>query len=357
MGFYSTKRIDKTGALYRLIIGQRSNGKTYSVCKKILSEHLKTGEKGAYIRRFDEEITPKNIKQLFDEMLLKTKTKWNGTEYKNRIFTLVTRDENGVIIDRDPVPLCQCFALNTWETSKGVDRGYFKYIVFDEFLTRTLYLANEFVIFTNLLSSLLRNRDGTVIYMLANTVSKHAPYFREMLIDPNKLKQGEIQLIQYENTDLTIAIEYCSECAETKTVNKYFAFGNPQLKMITSGVWEFKNYPHLPISFNKNDVMLKFFINYDNQLICGNVMKYKQPIIYFFPQTKSIDLDKYILYDFEIDLNPLHTQTLNCDITRGHIVIADIIKNNRCFYSDNSTGEIIRNWLIEQNKFYSNIKK
>jgi len=34
--YYDRTEIDKTGAAYRLIIGQRSNGKTYSVLKTII---------------------------------------------------------------------------------------------------------------------------------------------------------------------------------------------------------------------------------------------------------------------------------------------------------------------------------
>jgi phage terminase large subunit len=44
-----------------MIIGQRSNGKTYSVMKHIIENYLTKGERAAYIRRYEEDITPKNI--------------------------------------------------------------------------------------------------------------------------------------------------------------------------------------------------------------------------------------------------------------------------------------------------------
>jgi len=59
--FYDIEPIDNTNAVYRMIIGQRSNGKTYSVMKHIIENYLTKGERAAYIRRYEEDITPKNI--------------------------------------------------------------------------------------------------------------------------------------------------------------------------------------------------------------------------------------------------------------------------------------------------------
>ncbi|MBQ2401993.1 MAG: phage DNA encapsidation protein, partial [Lachnospiraceae bacterium] len=46
-------------------------------------------------------------------------------------------------------------------------------IVFDEFMTRSGYLNNEFVRFMNLLSTLIRDRENAVVYMLA-CLSRHS---------------------------------------------------------------------------------------------------------------------------------------------------------------------------------------
>ena len=63
--YYSSKKIDATGATYRLIIGQRSNGKTFDCCRKIIDEYIDHGIPSAYIRRMDEMIKPSNIQNLF----------------------------------------------------------------------------------------------------------------------------------------------------------------------------------------------------------------------------------------------------------------------------------------------------
>lgn len=358
--WYSLNRIDKTNAIYRMIIGKRSNGKTYSICEKAIKEYLINGDRLAYIRRWEESIMPKNISNLFREHLplIKklSKGKWNDYEYVSRGFRLVKR-ENGNIIEKDDNIFCQCFALNTMENTKGADHGFFKCILFDEFMTRKFYLDNEFIIFCNMLSTIIRNRDGTVIYMCANTVNKHCPYFNEMRIgNVDDLKQGEIKIVKYENSDLTIAIEYCKENSESKKINKYFAFDNPQLGMITNGTWEIKNYPHAPCKITNDNIAFRFYIDFDNRLICGNIVEFNSSIFIFFHiQTKDINYNNSIVYSFVNDISPLHVQTIYDCPTKAHKIIKTLLDNNKCFYSDNSVGELVRNWLICQSRFKSDI--
>ena len=56
--YYSLTNIMKKKALYNIIIGQRANGKTYSVISLIIKTFLKTGIPSAYIRRLDSELIP-----------------------------------------------------------------------------------------------------------------------------------------------------------------------------------------------------------------------------------------------------------------------------------------------------------
>lgn len=108
-------------------------------------------------------------------------------------------------------------------------------------MTRSFYLNNEFVIFTQLLSSIMRDRDNTVIYMIANTVNQYCPYFAEMGLGKiSDIKQGDLKLFTYGDSELTLALEYSDSRGQTGKVSKYFAFDNPQLKMITTGQWEIK---------------------------------------------------------------------------------------------------------------------
>ena len=60
--YYEIRRIikDYPNAKYYMIYGERSNGKTYSALDYALERYAKHGEQFAYLRRWGEDIRPKN---------------------------------------------------------------------------------------------------------------------------------------------------------------------------------------------------------------------------------------------------------------------------------------------------------
>jgi len=170
-------------------------------------------------------------------------------------------------------------------------------------MTRTSYLNNEFVLFMNLLSSLIRDRQNAVVYMLANSVNKYCPYFQEMgLKNVEGMKQGEIAIYQYSNSDLTVAVEYCDKVEATqKTASKYFAFENSQLKMITSGEWEFQIYPRPEGTISEDSIKYRFWILFGEQCLCGEIINDKTKLfIFIHQQTKDIKFGpKDVIYTTE----------------------------------------------------------
>lgn len=357
--YYDRTAIDETGAAYRLIIGQRSNGKTYSVLKTIIEQYFKEGKRSAYIRRYAEEITPKNIQLLFSQdSLLKmiielSDGNYNSTFYRANCFYFAFTDEDGKIQAKDPIPFCITRAINTWETTKGQDAGELHLICFDEFMTRSGYLSDEFVKYCNLLSSLIRDRKDCVIYMLANSVNKYCPYFEEMgLADVDKMEQGEIRVYEYESSDLTVAVEYCASVQATKkTASKYFAFENAQLAMITSGAWEIKNYARAPYPLHEEDVFKCFYISFGGQLICGEIILRSPDLFIFFRrQTKDIEIDELTpYYSSEFSTSRCHVRFLKDCPTELHKLIKDLVLKNSMCFATNEIGEIVRNWLQEDN--------
>lgn len=358
--YYNIAPIDATGAIYRLIVGQRSNGKTYSVCKHIVEDYFNEDKRGAYIRRYEESITPKNLQSLFNPHLqliweLSEHT-WNAVFYRAKEFHFCAIDSEGKIIAKDDTAFCITAAINTSENTKGEDRGEVHTIVFDEFMTRSGYLNNEFVRFMNLLSTLIRDRESAVIYMLANTVNKYCPYFSEMgLKNIDKLAQGEIAVYTYGSSDLTVAVELCDEVQATKqTASKYFAFDNPQLQMITRGAWEFQIYPRAPYKILPEDIVLKFYIQFAEQLLACEVVhstlkQYCNDVfIFVHPQTKDISVDDYtIMYVSDFSSCRMHVRFLKDQPTEGHKLIYSLIQRKAVCFSDNDTGEVFRNWLQE----------
>lgn len=358
--YYDRTEIDQTGATYRMIIGQRSNGKSFSILKTMIEDYLTKGERSAYIRRYEEEIRPKNIQLLFSQEILLdlikelSGGKYNSTFYRSNCFYMAYFDEEeNAFTSRDQVPFCITRAVNTWETSKGQDAGEIHLICFDEFMTREGYLRDEFICYMNLLSSLIRDRTSIVIYMLANTVNKYCPYFEEMgLQDVDKMVQGEVRVYSYDDSDLKVAIEYCAQAEATKkTASKFFAFENARLEMIRSGQWEVKQYPKCPYPLKDEDVCLVFYIKWGELLIKGNVIQRDQDLFIFFcRQTKDMSIkDDTIYYSHDFTTSICHVCYLQDCPTDAHKLIKNLIMKGHMCFSDNEVGEIVRNWLIEDN--------
>ena len=222
-------------------------------------------------------------------------------------------------------------------------------------MTRNAYLPNEFVQYCNLLSSLIRNRDNCIIYMLANTVNRYCPYFKEMgLKDVESMPQGQVFLYNYGNADLTVAVEYCDPVKSTeKVASKYFAFDNPQLEMITSGAWELMMYPRPPYKIFEDDIKYRFYIQFGEAMLCGEIVHpahgahTKDLFIFIHPQTKDIEIeDKMILYTDSFTTSRCHVRFLKDQPTNLHKIIADLILKKAVCFSSNETGEIFRNWLM-----------
>ena len=97
--YYSLNRIDKTKAKIRIVFGMRSNGKTTAGLLRGIDKRMETltttKDQIAYIRRWDDEIRPKNnISELFDGILkfydleAKSGGQYNTIIYKARKFYL-----------------------------------------------------------------------------------------------------------------------------------------------------------------------------------------------------------------------------------------------------------------------------
>ena len=360
--YYDRTEIDKTGAQWRLIVGTRSNGKTYSVCHTIVEDYLKYGKRGVYIRRYAEQITPKNIQSLFNPHLELIESlsggAYNWIFYRANCFYLCYMDEDGKIIEKDETPFCITRSVNTWETTKGADVGEISTIVYDEFLTREAYLRDEFVCLMNLISSIIRDRKDCIIYLLANSVNKYAPYWDEFgITEVDKMKKGEIRVYTYPNSKMKLAIEYCAAPTATKEVNdNFFAFQNAQLEMLKSGSWEMAQYQRAPYKFLDSDVFRRFYVYFGGQMICGKIVKprhlsnHKNDLFIFFcRQTKNIEIDdRTPFYTTDFSTSICHVRFLKDQPTELHKLITQLILKNHMCFSDNDVGEIIRNWLKDQ---------
>ena len=352
--FYSLDNILKYNALYNMIIGERSNGKTFAVDDKALKDYKENGWQLGLIRRYDVDFIGKRGQTTFDAMVNEGRVKyyfgdkWNNiTYYSSRWYlSKVDRELNKKILD--DIPFCYGFALNTAEHDKSTSYPNIRNVLFDEFLTRDSYLPDEFIIFQNVLSTIIRHRDNVQIFMCGNTVNKYSPYFKEMgLTNVEKMKQGTIDLYTYGNSELTVAVEFSDTPQKKKKSDKYFAFDNPQLKMITKGTWEIALYPHLPVKYDKKDIVFTYFIQFENNMLqCEIVKKGNNCFTFIHRKTTPLkDTDRDLLFTQEYSINRNFIRKITRPKSNLHRRIGSFFERDKVFYQDNDVGEVVRNYI------------
>lgn len=354
--YYSTDRIDSKDATYNVIFGERSNGKTFALLKKSLEEYFTGGGQFAYVRRWKEDITGRRASELFSGINAEgvveelTDGQYTAIHYFSGKFYACNYGEDGKAIYSDSDIVGYAFALSNVEHDKSTSYPNVTSIVFDEFLTNRIYLNDEFVIFMNVVSTIARRREDVKIYMLGNTVNKYCPYFSEMgLVNILAQNQGDIDIYEFgKDSKLRVAVEYCSSTNRPDAKeNKYFAFDNPKLEMITGGAWELSVYPHLPMKYKPKHVLITYFIKFSDQIFHCDVVAIDDVMFtYIHAKTTPIkNPDEHIIYDLEHNPSPNYVRSIYKPKKQVHKRILYFYKHDLVFFSNNTIGDAVNNYL------------
>ena len=352
--FYSLSRILEQKAQYNMIIGERSNGKTFAALEYGIREWWQGHHQMAYIRRWKEDYRGKRGENLFAALASTGKIEeitggeYTQTKYYAGKWYLAKRDEQLDTLVAQDEPFCYAFAISDQEHDKSSSFPGITTVVFDEFLTRQYYLQNEFVLFVNVLSTIIRHRNDVKIFMLGNTVNKYCPYFKEMgLKHITEMAQGDIDLYTYGTSSLRVAVEYCKPSEQGKASDVYFTFNNPALNMITGGAWEIDMYPHLPRKYKRSDVIFNFYINFDDALLdCEVIAQPDASFIYIHEKTTPIkDESTALIFSDQYDPRPNFIRNIRKPPNDTCKRIANYFRDDKIFYQDNEVGEVVRNYL------------
>ncbi len=351
--FYSLKNILSKNAQYNMIFGERSNGKTYAVLKYALENYAKDHKQLAIVRRWTDDFTGKRGQTMFDALVSNgevtkiTGGNWTNIYYYGSKWYFCRYEKEKRVTDEKP--FAYGFSISAMEHDKSTSYPDITTICFDEFLTRTMYLPDEFVLFMNVISTIVRHRTDVKIFMLGNTVNKYCPYFKEMgLTHIKEMKAGDIDLYHYGDSELKVAVEYIKPNKAGKDSDFYFAFDNPKLNMITGGTWEIDIYPHCPVKYKPADIAFTYFIEFSGDLLqcevvcCDNVT-------FTFIHRKTTDLkhkDTDLIYTTEHSAKPNYRRRITVPRSRLEEKIAEYYRKDKIFYSDNEVGEIVRNYLM-----------
>lgn len=352
--FYSLDNLLKRKATYSIVVGERSNGKTYAALKHGLEQYLKHGKEVAIIRRWKEDITGRRARAIWDGIESNgviselTNGEFEGIYYYGGRYYLCTYEDGKAVYNEKDI-FAHVFALSDTEHNKGISHPNIGTIIFDEFITKGMYLTDEFVIFMNTVSSIVRKRTNVEILMLGNTVNRFNPYFKEMgLHHAQHMEQGTIDVYKYGESGLTVAIEYTASNQTRDVNNFYFAFNNPKLEMITSGAWELDMYPHIPIKYKPKDVLMNYFIQFNDMLYqCEIVSKGDVTFTYIHEKTTPLkDEENDLIYTFDYIPRMNYSRNIYNPINKLQQRVLWYFNTDRVYYQDNAVGDAINNFLI-----------
>ena len=355
--YYSLNAILEKNAHYNIIIGERSNGKTTAVLRYALEHYIKTGGQTGYIRRWEDDLKGGRGASIFSGIVSLGYVQqlsggcWTDIIYKGRAWYLAAPDpeEDGKYVT-DEKPFAYAFALTKQESYKSVSYPHIDTVVFEEFLSRNGYLTDEFVIFMNLLSTIIRERENVKIFMLGNTVNKYSPYFNEMGLNHIKsMEKGTIDVYTYGSSALVVAVEFADFPSKSKPSDVYFAFNNPRLNMITGRgqVWEIDIYPHLPCHYAPKNVQFTYFIIFDGDILQCEIIDVENAVFTFIHRKTTPIQDEGRDLIFTPDNRPLPNWRRNILKAPDRLgdKIAWFYKFDKVYYQDNECGEIVRNYL------------
>lgn len=358
--YYNVEHLIKLipDAKYYMIFNGRQNGKTYSILRHLLEVYQKTGRRGVIIRRRKETFEDGGGAQMFDDLEKNgeiadvTGGEWTGVYWRAGRWYLCKddpKDPDGRIISREP--FCFATALSNSGNKKGIATNNVGTIFFDEFISDTFYLANEFIIFTNTISTIVRTSDAAQIFIAGNTINTYNPYFREFGLKHAKyMKPGDIDTYKFKDSRghvMKFVVERPEEAEGKKVSNVYFAFDNPALRMITEGGWQIQSFPHCPGRIAPKDIKFIYFIEFDEQLFQAEVIINAQNN-YTYIHRKTTELkepEKDLIYSQENRPGPNYARNLIKPVTVLQKKISWYYTADKVFYQDNEVGEAIFNYL------------
>ena len=321
--------IDRQGAIFNIITGKRSNGKSYQAKHKkgvdnylfetdsyydsykdkgnVIRTIVETGKRFILMRRWKEEISTSLIEQYFSDVDVEklTEGKYNCiTCYKKKLYFSLYDHETGKTARFDHIGYV--VALSTEQNYAGGSYLDVTDIIFEEFMSRSEYLGlREPDKLMNFYSTVDRGKGTTRLWLLGNKISKVCPYIEAWgLTDIFKnIKQGQI-LTKWVPTgevdedgipiEVKIAVE---DCANTGGSN--FVIGTHS-DMINKGEWQTDPQPHLPNSINDYKKIYRIGFQYQNFKFIADYIqdiKTKERCWFIYPYKDNFKSDLLVFSD------------------------------------------------------------
>lgn len=252
--YYNIQPILSLGCQYNLIIGERTNGKSFAVKQTILEDAIKHGRYFCYVRRWKDELKAYQVESYFDDfsndvlsdgssinrIRVMTNEKYETVQAVTGKIYLANFDEYGRKIRGEQIGYYFNLSAQTNYKSQSFPLAF--NLVFEEFITTRGYLPNEPKNLLHLISTIFRQRSGR-IFLIGNTINRTFPYLKEWgLTHVLTQKRGSIEV--YTVTDGSNEVKIAVEITDNKLNNNHLAFGH-NVSSITNGEWEVESFLHL----------------------------------------------------------------------------------------------------------------
>lgn len=348
--YYDIGNLLLTKAQYMMLLGQRSNGKSYQVKLTCLTDAFEKDEKFVYLRRYDKDIKQSYVTSYFEDMPISkiTKKKFNHIKAINGYIYFLNIDKEGEEVDRKLIG--RYCSLNQYERYKSQNFINYQSIVYEEFITDDFYLDDEPRLLQQFVSTVARLREIRV-FLVGNTLTRVCPYFSEWCLEGVlKQKQGTIEVYHFHTKEkkvVNVAVEYCKNADNENTM-----FFGQAAKQIVTGEWDVKEVPKLPRKQYEYEKVYEVLLKYQSLQFCIQLLiepKNGGVICFVYPITHKKARDIYRVITDEFSDLPNVTKKLDVE-KRPEFLIAKCIRLEKVCYSDNLTGsdfkKVLENMII-----------
>lgn len=203
--YFTAREILGYGALWNLVLSDRSDGKTFNCKVRALEDYERAHETTLYVRRYDSEITPKMYNSFMNEVFEVEEFAHYGDKYEFKHSKAGVEIRPAGSEKNAPwdwlfyfIPLSKAGKLKS-----QLDITHIRTIDYDEYMPLDhRYLKDEMLLLAELWKSIDRDRDRTQVILLGNRIDPFCPFLSYFNIDIS-IDQPKLRLYR----DNTLAIQ------------------------------------------------------------------------------------------------------------------------------------------------------
>ena len=344
--YLSKKKVRSIKSDYLLLLGERSNGKSYCAKTIAVEDAIKNKKLFIYLKRYDLEVKDSLCVSYFADMPVQELTNGEYTiidVFRKGIYLANLDPETGKVVKGQKIGICH--ALSGAEHYKSLQYPDVDTIIFEEFISQNgQYLYNEPDALQQYVSTIFRNNRKGKVFLIGNTLSRICPYYSAWDLDVLRMKQGEVKhfLQENENGDSTDIAVFLTESLNTNTG----MFFGRAAKNITGGAYATEEQPKLPDHITKYKILYKVVFQHDNLMFLAELVQHIESgeiTWYICPKTTPIEKNTRVISD-RFSTNPYWTRLLQGITEKENMIFKMLMNGNVCF-SDDLTGTEFYNLL------------